>query len=330
MAEWYFVCQHVPRNEWIETTSAYMSRDATRFYMWFDHKYVNPTWEQFEASIQLRFGDYMFIDYDEDLKNLVQATTVQAYEKQFEWLASQVQWTDKALIGAFKGGLKQEIKIDMKTQRYDSLEECFAIAQIYEESNDSESNSDSSSSSEDEQEEEKKEEAPKSAVPTTEIKEEPEASFHSMIDPNKPNAMRVFGTINRQKVFILIDTGATNNFLSIEAAHKCQVPLEPSKPQTIIVGNGQRIVCADVGKEIEVIIKNKPFKLDLLVLPVDVADLILGMTWLATLGMISWDCKNLKMTFTPEGDTESIALTGLASNVRPKAALRALTQEQPA
>ncbi|KAF3783511.1 hypothetical protein EJ110_NYTH19557 [Nymphaea thermarum] len=125
--------KHVPREEWIETATACMSGDATSWYMWFDHKHANPTWEQFKASLQLRFGDSTYIDDDEDLKNLVQTTTVQAYQKQFERLASMVQWTERSLIGTFKGSLKNEIKIDMKTQCYDSLDECFAMARIYEE-----------------------------------------------------------------------------------------------------------------------------------------------------------------------------------------------------
>ncbi|KAF3783510.1 hypothetical protein EJ110_NYTH19555 [Nymphaea thermarum] len=131
-------------------------------------------------------------------------------------------------------------------------------------------------------------------------------------------------------MLILLDCGATYNFLNVEAAQRCQIPLEPSKPQTMIVGNGQRIACVDASKDIEVMIQNKPFKIDLLVLPVDGADLILGLTWLATLGVVAWDFKNLKMTFTQEGDSESVTLTGLASTDRPKAALKALTLEQPA
>ncbi|KAF3772135.1 hypothetical protein EJ110_NYTH58660 [Nymphaea thermarum] len=125
--------------------------------------------------------------------------------------------------------------------------------------------------------------------------------------------MRVFGTLNRHKVLILLDCGATNNFLNTEAAKRCNVQLEPSPPQTIIVGNGARISSTHEGKDIEVVIRKKPFKIDLIVCPVDGADLILGMTWLATLGVVAWDFKNLKMTFTQEGDTESVTLMGLAS-----------------
>ncbi|KAF3774358.1 hypothetical protein EJ110_NYTH46127 [Nymphaea thermarum] len=81
----------------------------------------------------LHFGDSTFIDYDEDLKNLTQTTTVPVYQRQFERLASMVQWPEKALIGAFKGGLRRDIKREMKIHRFEALEECFAMARIYEE-----------------------------------------------------------------------------------------------------------------------------------------------------------------------------------------------------
>ncbi|KAF3782900.1 hypothetical protein EJ110_NYTH33429 [Nymphaea thermarum] len=91
------------------------------------------------------------------------------------------------------------------------------------------------------------------AIPETK-EDAPEASFHSITNPFKPNAMRVFGTINGQKVLILLDSGATNNFLNTEAAKLCKVQLEPSTPQTIIVGNGARISSTHEGKDIEVVI----------------------------------------------------------------------------
>ncbi|KAF3786655.1 hypothetical protein EJ110_NYTH24986 [Nymphaea thermarum] len=133
MAERYFLCHHVPQDEWIEIATANMTGEARTHYLWFAHKTANPTWERFRASLQLHFADSTFIDYDQDLKNLVQTTTVATYQKQFERLASMVQWPEKALIGAFKGGLRKDIKRQMKIHRFEILEECFSMARVYEE-----------------------------------------------------------------------------------------------------------------------------------------------------------------------------------------------------
>nr|VVW92635.1 unnamed protein product [Nymphaea colorata] len=345
MAERYFLCHRVPQDEWIEIATANMTGEATTHYLWFDHKTADPTWEKYKASLQLQFGDSTFIDYDEDLKNLVQSTTVAAYQRQFERLASMVQWPEKALIGAFKGGLKSEVKTELKIHRFNRLEECFAMARLYEEQieekraekkshkmdkqrrrpsyssgsrfrgkeptpfrrgsdyrppqgpnqgqgrkpptryltpkqieefrrkglcyrcegkwdknhqcptyyrvqvvSDDESSScsdssttpyETSSSSSDEEvvtkrrakQAEKKKEVRIEETPAKEEKPTEAESLHSMQDPNKPNSFRVFGRINGHKVLILLDNGATKNFLTEEAARRCNVSLESSHPK---------------------------------------------------------------------------------------------------
>lgn len=75
----------------------------------------------------------MEVDYDIELKNLKQTTSVQDYQGQFENLATTVSWTPKSLIAAFIGGLKEEIQISMRTEKYTNLVECFAKARTIEE-----------------------------------------------------------------------------------------------------------------------------------------------------------------------------------------------------
>ncbi|KAF3775683.1 hypothetical protein EJ110_NYTH49397 [Nymphaea thermarum] len=100
-----------------------------------------------------------------------------------------------------------------------------------------------------------------------------------MQDPNKPDSFKVFVRINGKKVLILLDNGATRNFLTEEAARRCNVPFETNHPQTIIVGGGGRLQCLSKGKDLEVVIKKKTFKVDFLVIPLDGVDLILGTSW---------------------------------------------------
>ncbi|KAF3789379.1 hypothetical protein EJ110_NYTH18525 [Nymphaea thermarum] len=176
---------------------------------------------------------------------------------------------------------------------------------------------------------EKKQEEREEAPPQEQKAPENE-SLHSMQDPNKPDLLRTFGRINGKKVLILLDNGATKNFLTEEAAHKCNVPYEASSPHTIIVGGGGRLKCINMGKDVEVVVSKRPFTIDVLVIPLDGVDLILGMPWFFTLGIIIWDPKNFAMTFTPDGDEDPMTVRGINRNTNPKAALRALDTEQPA
>ncbi|KAF3771471.1 hypothetical protein EJ110_NYTH60230 [Nymphaea thermarum] len=118
-------------------------------------------------------------------------------------------------------------------------------------------------------------------------------------DPYKPNSLRVFGRINGHKVMILLDNGATNNFLTKEAAKRCHVPLQPREPRTIIVGGGYRLQCVEEGRDMEVVINKRTFKIDSMVIPLEGVDLILGMTWFLQWEDIRWQPKHFRMTFTP-------------------------------
>ncbi|KAF3783087.1 hypothetical protein EJ110_NYTH33108 [Nymphaea thermarum] len=73
------------------------------------------------------------VDFDIDLRNLKQTSTVQDYQEKFEDLACMVDWTPKALIAAFVGGLKDEIQIDVRAERITDLKACFAKARAVEE-----------------------------------------------------------------------------------------------------------------------------------------------------------------------------------------------------
>ncbi|KAF3771489.1 hypothetical protein EJ110_NYTH60291 [Nymphaea thermarum] len=128
---------------------------------------------------------------------------------------------------------------------------------------------------------------------------------------------------------ILLDNGATNNFLTEEAAKRCHVPLQPGEPRTIIVVGGYRLQCVEEGRDMEVVINKRTFKIDSLVIPLEGVDLILGMTWFLQWEDIRWQPKHFRMMFTPEENGEPLTIQSLASNVRPKAALRANDAEQP-
>ncbi|KAF3787803.1 hypothetical protein EJ110_NYTH22297 [Nymphaea thermarum] len=78
------------------------------------------------------FGESSYVDYDIELRNLKQTSTVQEYQARFESLASMVEWTPKSLIAAFIGGLKEEIQIDIRAEKNTELRKCFGKARSIE------------------------------------------------------------------------------------------------------------------------------------------------------------------------------------------------------
>ncbi|XP_031478539.1 uncharacterized protein LOC116249553 [Nymphaea colorata] len=157
-----------------------------------------------------------------------------------------------------------------------------------------------------------------------------ETSCHSLTDPSKAKAMRVRGYVNQTRLVVLLDSGATHNFMSLEVANKLGCRIEPQAPFTVMVGDGSKLPCEGRCKDLELVMNKVPFKVDVFVLPLGGVDIVLGIQWLETLGVIHWDFANLRMSFTKDGDEERVTLTATNSSVKPRAALKALVAQQPA
>ncbi|KAF3792977.1 hypothetical protein EJ110_NYTH02104 [Nymphaea thermarum] len=89
-------------------------------------------WEEFKKALMFRFGPSAYVDFDIDLRNLKQTSTVQEYQERFEDLACMVDWTEKALIAAFVGGLKDEIQVEVRAEPNMELDRCFVKARAAE------------------------------------------------------------------------------------------------------------------------------------------------------------------------------------------------------
>ena len=82
----------------------------------------------------VRFGPSDYEDFDEALAKLCQTGTVREYQAQFERIAPQVQeWPEKALLGSYIGGLKDEIRSEVKLFRPTTLVHATSLAQLQEE-----------------------------------------------------------------------------------------------------------------------------------------------------------------------------------------------------
>ncbi|KAF3792123.1 hypothetical protein EJ110_NYTH12211 [Nymphaea thermarum] len=131
--EEYFTCQIIPKEDSLQTSILHFDGEARRWYRWLKHNQPIMDWELFKEAWLLRFGESTYVDYDIELRNLKQTSSVQEYQSRFENLASMVDWTPKSLIAAFIGGLKEEIQIDVRAERNTELVKCFAKARSIEE-----------------------------------------------------------------------------------------------------------------------------------------------------------------------------------------------------
>ncbi|KAA0041877.1 ty3-gypsy retrotransposon protein [Cucumis melo var. makuwa] len=113
-----------------------------------------------------------------------------------------------------------------------------------------------------------------------------ELSINSVIGLNDPGTMKVRGKLHDEDIIILIYCGATYNFLSEKIVEKLQIPTKETTHYVVILGSGTAIQRKGVYE--------------------GGVDVVLGMQWLHSLGIIVVDWKNLMLTFIAEGKQVSI------------------------
>ncbi|KAF3779607.1 hypothetical protein EJ110_NYTH33280 [Nymphaea thermarum] len=86
--------------------------------------------------------------------------------------------------------------------------------------------------------------------------------------------MKVVGKINNQKVVVLLDTGATHNFLNSRLAHLVEGKVTPQASFNIMVGNGKKLSCNEICKNVSLEMHKTPFKVDLYLLPIGGVDVV--------------------------------------------------------
>ncbi|KAF3791957.1 hypothetical protein EJ110_NYTH12896 [Nymphaea thermarum] len=270
-AEQYFICQNIIEVHKVQLAKMYLEEEAIQWYCWWEEDNENPTWDLFKEEILLRFGETTYVNYVIELQKLKQTSSVQDYQGKFEKLSSMVK------------NSPEESKIAHFIEKWHAGHKCkhFHLYEVIE--------------SDEEEEEEVDTEGTEVAKVEEETEEKEEGLCHALTN-NGPNAMKVVGKSNNQKVIVLLDTGATHNFLNSRLAHlvermsKCgQGWLMPTTPQAsfnVMVGNGAKLSCNDICKNVNLEMHKVPFKVVLYLLPIGGVDVVLGIQWMKTLRRI--------------------------------------------
>lgn len=109
--------------------------------------------------------------------------------------------------------------------------------------------------------------------------------------------MRVSGAVNGHKIHILVDSGSTHNFIDTFTVKKLNCQVSSSPTMTVVVANGNIIQCNQVCAGLTWKMQGQQFQADLLVLPLEGCQMVLGIQWLIQLGPILWDFQQLRMDF---------------------------------
>lgn len=81
------------------------------------------------------------------------------------------------------------------------------------------------------------------------------SSLNSLAGQNNPRSVKMKGTVNGQEYLVLIDSGSTHNFVKPAVATSMRVPIEPTKPFHVYVGNGDALSCSKLCPRVAVVLQ---------------------------------------------------------------------------
>ena len=114
--------------------------------------------------------------------------------------------------------------------------------------------------------------------------------------------MKIKGKLGTKEVIVLIDCGATHNFLSMELIEELKLPLLTIANYGVVMGTRMAIRGKGICKGVIIEMQGLTVVEDFLPLSLESRDVILGMQWLGTLGSMEVNWRNLVMKFSM-GDT---------------------------
>ncbi|XP_061355879.1 uncharacterized protein LOC133300369 [Gastrolobium bilobum] len=128
-----------------------------------------------------------------------------------------------------------------------------------------------------------------------------DAALYSLSEIHNSKALNFVTTIQGQTVTILVDTGSTHSFIQRHLVSALQIPVIHIRKMRVFLGNGEFLVCDSKCPKVKLMVQGQTFEMDLWVLDLDTLGIILGMTWLESLGKVTHDYNQLTMEFDWQG-----------------------------
>jgi hypothetical protein len=132
-------------------------------------------------------------------------------------------------------------------------------------------------------------------------------SLNAMNGNSNMGVLRFSGSIDQIKVQVLIDGGSSDNFLQPRLARFLKLPIEQGPTFKVLVGNGEIMTAEGMVKHLPLEVQGHKIDVPVFLLPVAGADVILGASWLATLGPHVADYASLTLKFFLQGKFVTLA-----------------------
>nr|GEZ49022.1 hypothetical protein [Tanacetum cinerariifolium] len=132
----HFKFQKVAEGDRIALASFHLDGIVLQWHRWYTKAQGPVTWAEFTKALLVRFGPTEYEDPSEALHRLKQSTTVVIYQETFERLSNRVEGLPESfLVCCFIGGLKDEIRLEVKLKKPRRLVKAMGMARLVEEKN---------------------------------------------------------------------------------------------------------------------------------------------------------------------------------------------------
>ncbi|XP_019101915.1 PREDICTED: uncharacterized protein LOC109133342 [Camelina sativa] len=128
-------------------------------------------------------------------------------------------------------------------------------------------------------------------------------SFSSYRGLSSSTTTKVRGAVGKEGVVIMLDSGATQNFISPAAVKKLKLKCRTNPNLNVRLGNGLLVNGLGVCENVTFSTQNLEFTQNFVVLELGLIDVILGVAWLSTLGDCRVNWHTNEMSFLYKGKT---------------------------
>lgn len=123
-----------------------------------------------------------------------------------------------------------------------------------------------------------------------------EISLNALSGSQSPNTISLQGTIKKQSVNILIDSGSTHSFIDSKLVKRLGHTAEIITPLLVTVADGSQVLVDTACKQLPYSVQHHNFQTDLRLFPLGGSDLVLGVDWLTQHNPFTFDFKQCSLT----------------------------------
>ena len=129
-----------------------------------------------------------------------------------------------------------------------------------------------------------------------------EMEIHALTGKMTYNTIKLQGSFKRTPLSILVDGGSTHSFVKNSVARLYPELVQSIKPFRVRVANGEYVTCDKMIPNMSWTMQGKQFTHDMFVINLEPYDVIIGVDWMAAHSPITFDFKQLNMSFDEKGE----------------------------